>query len=160
LISLWDVDWEIFVIGDQELELEVEDIYYITGLSRIGERIQLFGPRIGGESTNALIKRNCLGVETTASGKVKILIVDNLPLRTILHTMAHIVGSQALHKVLKSQFQYAVDYLTPTMFNWCEGLLANMKRQLTKGKQRKLKQFGFGSILVALFLEHVPLFWY
>jgi len=33
LISLWDVNQEIFIIGDQELELETLDIYFITGLS-------------------------------------------------------------------------------------------------------------------------------
>lgn len=53
-----------------------------------------------------------------------------------------------------------MDCLTPTVFNWCEGLLANMKNQLTKCKTGCLKQFGYGSILVTFFLEHVPLFHY
>jgi hypothetical protein len=46
--------------------------------------------------------------------------------------------------------------MAPTMFNWCEGLLENMKDQLTKCKTGRLKQFGYGSILVSFFLERVP----
>lgn len=103
-ISLWDVDKEIFIIGDQELELEVANIYIITGLSRRAERIQLFRTHRGGESTSALIRRHFPGEETKMSGKVKIMTVDNLPLRMILHTMAHIAKSQALHYISKSQF--------------------------------------------------------
>lgn len=41
LISLWDVAWEVFVIHDQELGLETSDIYFISGMSRRGEPIQL-----------------------------------------------------------------------------------------------------------------------
>ena len=33
LISVWDINREIFVIGDQELELETSDMYFITRLS-------------------------------------------------------------------------------------------------------------------------------
>lgn len=44
LINLWDVDRELFIIKDQELELEETNIYFVTGLCRRGERIQLFGP--------------------------------------------------------------------------------------------------------------------
>jgi len=33
LISLWDVDQEIFIIKGQELEIEESDIYFIMGLS-------------------------------------------------------------------------------------------------------------------------------
>lgn len=92
LISLWDVDRDIFLIEDQELELEVADMYFITGLSRRGERVQLFVSHHGGESTNSSIRRHCLGVETTVSEKVKILSIENIPLKKILHTIACIVG--------------------------------------------------------------------
>lgn len=33
LISVWDVDREKFIIHDQELEIEVSDVYFIAGLS-------------------------------------------------------------------------------------------------------------------------------
>lgn len=128
LIGLWDVGREIFIIGDQELELEVAEIYFIIGLSRRGERVQLFGAYTGGEITNTLIRRHYPVAETTVSGKDKIETIENLPLRMILHTMIYIATDQELHEEKKSQFQYAVDFLAPTIFNWCEGLLVNMKR--------------------------------
>ena len=43
LISLWDINTEIFVIGNQEPELETLDIYFISGLSRRGEPVNLYG---------------------------------------------------------------------------------------------------------------------
>ena len=36
LISVWDIDQERFIIHDQELEIEVLDIYFITRLSGWG----------------------------------------------------------------------------------------------------------------------------
>ena len=46
LISLWDINHEIFFIGDQELELKTSYIYFITGLSRRGEPVSLYGSRL------------------------------------------------------------------------------------------------------------------
>lgn len=30
LVAMWDTDSQVFMVGDQELTLEVEDIYFIT----------------------------------------------------------------------------------------------------------------------------------
>lgn len=78
----------------------------------------------------------------------------------ILFTIARVYGMEGLNETSKSQFQCIVESLTATVFSWCSRLLTNMKRQLTKRKHGNLKQFGFGLILVTLFLECVPLFWY
>lgn len=51
-----------------------------------------------------LIVRHCPGSWKTKNGKIDIKTIRNLPLRTIFHTMARIVGAQALHKVTKSNF--------------------------------------------------------
>lgn len=134
LISLWDFDQKIFIIKGQELVMEEIDIYFINGLSRRGQRVQLFGSRPGGESTSGLIRKHFPGLEMTMGGKVKKKKITNPPLRNILFTIARIYGMQALHEASQSQLRYAVDCLTPTVFNWCGGLLDNMKRQLTKGK--------------------------
>lgn len=93
LVGLWDVSRKIFIIGDQELEIEISDIYFIIVLSRRGERIKLSGACTRSESTNMFIRRHCLDVEKTMSGKVDIKTITNLPLRTILHTMACVAGA-------------------------------------------------------------------
>ena len=41
LISYWDVDLAAFCIDDEVLHLEVEDIYFITGLSRRGAVVDM-----------------------------------------------------------------------------------------------------------------------
>jgi len=53
--------------------------------------------------------------------------------------------------------QYALECLEPKVFNWCDGLLSMMKEQLTKVKNSKLKNFGYGSILTTFALEKIPL---
>jgi hypothetical protein len=63
----------------------------------------------------------------------------------------------APHMSLQIHFQCAIECMEPRVFNWCEGLLKNMKKQLTKCGTDRLKQFGYGSILVSLFLERVPI---
>jgi hypothetical protein len=92
-------------------------------------------------------------------GKVAIRGVQDLTLRTILFTIAQMVGSVSPHMVLQSYFQYAIECMEPQVFNWCDGFLWSMKTQLTKSKRGDLKQFGYGSILVSLFLERVPHLW-
>jgi hypothetical protein len=43
--------------------------------------------------------------------------------------------------------------MEPRVFNWCEGVLKSMKKQLTKCRNSWLKQFGYESLLVSFFLE-------
>jgi len=46
--------------------------------------------------------------------------------------------------------------LDPTIFNWCEGVLTNMKTQLSCCKRGKQNQFGYDSLLVMIFMGRVP----
>lgn len=34
MVAMWDFDSQYFVVGDQILEVEIDDIYFLTGLSR------------------------------------------------------------------------------------------------------------------------------
>ena len=51
----------------------------------------------------------------------------------------------------------AVDCFRGTIFNWCEAVLANVKGQLTREKNGKLNNFGYGSIVVTFALERIPM---
>ena len=51
LVDYWDPDSESFHIDMMSLTIEVEDIYFITGLSRWGEVVNLFSCRPGGGLT-------------------------------------------------------------------------------------------------------------
>ena len=43
LIRYWDPDYLLFMVDDEPLPLEVEDIYFLTGLSRRGREANLHG---------------------------------------------------------------------------------------------------------------------
>lgn len=53
--------------------------------------------------------------------------------------------------------QYALECLESKMFNWCEAVLPVIKEQLSKVKNGRTKNFGYGSILTAFSLERIPL---
>ena len=52
---------------------------------------------------------------------------------------------------------YMLECTDSTIFNWSEGLLLSPKYQLTKCQQGKMKHFGYGVVVLSLFLERVPL---
>lgn len=97
------------------------------------------------------------GSQPSRYGKVTIRDISDRPLRSILYTIGRMVGSASLHVANKSYVQHALECLQPKVFNWCDAVLVQLKIQLTKVKDGKLKNFGFGSILTAFALERVPL---
>ena len=48
LVNAWYMQDQCFIIGDHRLEIELKDIYFLTGLSQRGRNISLFGTRQGG----------------------------------------------------------------------------------------------------------------
>ena len=40
---MWETDSQRFLVGDQYLDIEVDDIYFLTGLSRQGEVVEFGG---------------------------------------------------------------------------------------------------------------------
>ena len=100
------------------LTIEVEDIYFLTGLSRWGSLISLTGSHGGDVTTQELI--NCHRIPGTRMYRKKIPIkevVDD-PLRTVLFTMHRLVGSQGAHQDSRAHMIYAIEAMAPTIFNW------------------------------------------
>ena len=50
---------------------------------------------------------------------------------------------------------YALECMEPTVFNWCEGMLVNLKTQLNKCKRGTLTQFAYGDVVVSFILQRV-----
>ena len=50
IVRTWNLEQQYFEVGAHVLTLEVEDIYFLKGLSRHGAPISLTGPH-GGEIT-------------------------------------------------------------------------------------------------------------
>jgi hypothetical protein len=48
LVLMWDPDQQLFHVGVHTFSLDIEDIYFLTGLSRRGYHASLTGSRGGG----------------------------------------------------------------------------------------------------------------
>ena len=130
----------MFRLQDQVLELEVSDVYFITGLSRRGPVPIMTGSRPSGEKMDMVMVRVCRGAQTrSGSGKVDIHIVPNLALRVVLHTIMWAAGLPALHEATKAQLLLGSKCMNPTLFDWATSVTTNIKQKLTKCKKAKLK---------------------
>jgi hypothetical protein len=104
-------------MGSHTLTIDIEDIYFLIGLSHCGSRVTLIGSRGGGEPMNHYISEHGVSGTQKHSGKVAIRDVQDLPLRTILYTINRMAGSIAPHMALQSYFQYALECMEPRVFN-------------------------------------------
>ena len=137
---MWDADEQVFKLRDQVLELEVADMYFITRLSPRGPVPILTGSRPSGKKMEQVMARVCRGAQLgSRSGKVDIHTIPDLALRVVLHTITQAAGSQAPHEATKAQILLASECMTSLLFDWATTVMINMKRQLTKCKQDKLK---------------------
>lgn len=158
LVHMWDPDLQVFQVGTHTLKIDIEDICFITGLSKWGSPVVMSGQRSDVEATmDDYIRRYCSPETKKKGGKASISAVMDMPLHTILFIVTRGFGSLGAHAATKAHMTYALECVEPRVFNWCEGLRTNLHSQLTSFWMGKQSQFGYGSILVAFFLERVPL---
>jgi hypothetical protein len=117
LVHMWDPDQQVFHVGVHTLSLDIEDIYFLTGLSRRGYYVSLTGSRGGGLKMSEYCNLYCVPEAERKKGKVVIWEVQDLTLHTILFTIARMVGSSAPHMALQIYFQYAIECTEPRVFN-------------------------------------------
>lgn len=77
----------------------------------------LYGSRLVKASISSLLVAHCPKALKSKSGQIEILSVQDLTLRVLLLTINRVAGSQVEHDTNKSNFLYAIDYTTPTIFN-------------------------------------------
>lgn len=154
IVDLWDVNNQVCQLRDQVLEMDVSNVYFITGLSRRGVTPILTESRPFGEKMSEVMERVCPRARLRSnSAKVDIPTVRDLTLKAVLFTITRAAGVQAPHEASKNHLLLAEECLNPTLFYWATAVTTNIKRQLTKCKQGRVKQFGYGLILVSFFLE-------
>ena len=59
LVRMWDVNEQAFHVGVHTLTLEIDDIYFLTGLSHRGSHLSLLGSRGGGEPMDYYVAHHC-----------------------------------------------------------------------------------------------------
>ena len=142
LIKMWNIKQPYFKVGYHILTLEVEYIYFLTGLSRRGEPISLFVPQGGDITTHDLIDQYYFLGTQMSEKQIPIRDVMDLPLGKVFFTMHLVVGIHGDHQESKAHMLYALEAMTATVFNWEEDLLVVLKDQLTKCQRGELKNFG------------------
>ena len=96
------------MVGVHVLPIEIEDIYFLIGLSMRGSLVVLSGARKGEGSLDDIIDQYfSLGTESQ-SGNLAIKYLVDLPLRTIVYTINRVVGSRASHLISRSHMLYAL----------------------------------------------------
>jgi len=96
LINYWNLDVEEFMLTRNYLTITIEDIYFITGLSKRGE-IPKFQSQGGGWRIIDYINKYCVACTKMSSSQVSIKKITKLSLRVILYTLVQIMGSNSLY---------------------------------------------------------------
>ena len=104
-------------MGGHILIVEVEDIYFLTVLSRWGAPISLTSSRGGDITTRELIDRHCAPVTRTSGKKIPIRAMTDGPLWTVLFTMQRVARIQVVHQASRVHMLYAIEAMAPMVFN-------------------------------------------
>ena len=157
LIGYWDEDLELFQIDGENINLDLEDIYFVTGLSRRGAVPNLKSVKgLPMFTMDEYIAAHCPEGTAKVGTQVPISMIQSIPLKAVLLGIARVTGDAAPHRASRAQMYYALHCMGGTVYDWCSLMLTEMKSQLTSYMKGKAKEFRYGSILVAFFLERVP----
>ena len=128
-MDYWDPESESFQIDGMSLTIEVEDIYFITGISRRGEVVNLCsrgGPG-GGLTIDEYIMVYCFSDTEKVGSQILTNSIQVPGLKAILLELGRIAGLASLHQASRSLMFYAVECRRPTVYDWSTALLSNMK---------------------------------
>jgi hypothetical protein len=156
LINYSDLETKAFNLDRKPLSIELDDIYFITGLSHWGEVVNLKARGAGGDMTmEDHIVTYCVAGTNKVGSQLPIRAIENLSLKVVVLVLTWILGLTLLHQESRSLMFYAVECLRPIVYGWCTSVLANMKSQLTNFKQEKKRNFEFASIMCIFLFEWI-----
>jgi hypothetical protein len=151
LVDYWHPDAEAFMIEGQLLTPMTTDIYFLTGLSRRGEPINLQTFPLGPFNIEDYIKMY-FEVDTEKVGSlVPIHKITSLSLRVILLLIGWIIGSMALHQDSWAHMHCFIQFQEAHIYDCSTTMLTCMKRQLIECREHSNKKFRFGTILCSFF---------
>jgi hypothetical protein len=105
------------------LRIKVEDIYFLTGLSRRGEVVNL---KARGEGSRIKIEEyidvHCVAGTPKIGSQVPIQAINNLSLKIIVLVLTRIIGSALLYHASRPLMFYAVQCMKLTVYDWCSSL--------------------------------------
>jgi hypothetical protein len=135
LVSYLDPDSERFILDGKPLRIEVEDIYFLIGLSRRGEVVDLKSCGAGsGMKVEEYIEAHCVARTSMVGSQIPIQAIGNHSLNIIVLILTRIIGSALLHQASRPLMFYSLECVRPTVYDWCTSLMTNMKGQLIECK--------------------------
>ena len=93
ILRMWNPEQQYFKVRAHILTLEVEDIYFLTGLLRQGAPISLIGSHGRDITIRELIDWHCIPGTGTSGKKIPIRAVTDGALCIVLFTMQRLAGS-------------------------------------------------------------------
>jgi len=116
LVNYWDPDTEAFNLDGKPLRIEFEDIYFLIGLSRRGEVVNLKSPRAGsGMNIEDYIATHYVAGTEKVGNQLSIRVINNLSLKIIVLVLTWITGSTSLHQTSRPLMFYSMECLRPTV---------------------------------------------
>jgi hypothetical protein len=118
LVNHWDPDTKAFNLDGQPFRIEVEDIYFLIGLSRRGEVVNLKARGAGsGMNIEEYIATHCIAGTKKVESQLLIRAINNLSLKIIVLVLTRITGSISLHQASRPLMFYLVECLRPTVYD-------------------------------------------
>ena len=139
LVDYWDPESETFQIYGMSLTIDVEDIYFITGLYRRGEMVNLRSRGPGGELTiDEYIAVYYFSEMEKFGSQIPTNSIHILGLKAILLALGRIAGLDSLHQASRPMIIYVVECMQSTVYDRSTTLLSNMKQQLNDCKMGRV----------------------
>ena len=103
MVAMRDSDSQHFVVGDQVLEMDIDDIYFLTRLCHRGELVLFGGQGGSGELVDSYVNDLCMPGTSKQAGKLPFQHVSNVALQNIIFKVTQLVGSTSTQLASKSQ---------------------------------------------------------
>ena len=108
LVNCWEPEEDCFIIDQMPIHIEVEDIYFITGLSRRGDPVDLHGKPLGGLTVDDYVHVYCVEGSKKVWTQIAIKYLRELHMKILLFTIGRVAGSTSLHQASRTQMSIAV----------------------------------------------------
>jgi hypothetical protein len=159
LIEMWSPEQHCFLVrGEQITFTAVEDIYFLTGLPFRGTPLPADPVLSRDTPLQEVAERYCSGKHYMTGSSVRISGIDAMLHRCVAAMIVRVYGSRATHRISGGELMLMERVVVGReWFAWGVTLHAQMIAQLDHCRSTGKGEFMFGSILVAYFLERVPM---
>jgi hypothetical protein len=159
LIEMWSPDQHCFLVrGEQVAFTAMEDVYFLTGLPFRGTPLPADPVLPRDTPLQEVAVRYCSGERYMTGSSVRISAIDALLHECVAAMIVRVYGSTAPHRISGGELMLMERVVVGReRFAWGLALHARMIAQLDRCRSTGAGEFAFGSILVAFFLERVPM---